>query len=101
MSEYRCKTCDKFIPVDQAAIKPGDKVNFTKTVVNGQRIRMTCVTGIVQAADKDTLKVMYRGKTMVIPRNGASPTDAPNPLTYAFGGTCECLTQEEAADASS
>lgn len=100
MSKYLCPTCDKFIPADKAAIKPGDKVKFSKSVSKGQRIRITSVTGIVQSADADTCKVRYRGEVLLIPRSQLSPDDAPNPLTYAFCGTCECQSLAEAANAS-
>lgn len=90
MNNYRCKKCDKFIPVDQSKINPGDKVNFTKVVKKGQRIRMTSVTGIVADASGDACDVRYRGGILRLKRNELTPVDAPSQLTYAFCGTCDC-----------
>lgn len=92
--KYRCEVCNKFIRPDVFDISVGDKVNFqlsvTKCSANGMSVKVSSRTGKVLSINTGLAEVFAMGNTLRIPLEQLTPIDAPNPLTYAFCGTCEC-----------
>lgn len=90
MKNYNCPTCNKIIPVDRSSIKAGDKVSFCKVTAHSRSARYSSKEGVITERDGDIVSVKYRRESLVFNINDVTPADAPNPLTYAFCGTCEC-----------
>ncbi|WP_154971458.1 hypothetical protein [Klebsiella michiganensis] len=94
MNNYRCSVCDKFFPVDKSQIKAGDKVSISIGKVvnnrNGTKIRYTSKKAYVINITGDSVTVTTGRKEMVVSLDVVSPADAPNALTVAFIGECDC-----------
>lgn len=95
MSEWKCQACGKYLPIDHSAIKEGDKVTFTTTIINNRSVRCSTKDGLVLQSGKTFLLVQpTRCRKPVDPvrihRNGAHPIGAPSSLSYQLFGTCEC-----------
>lgn len=91
---YRCSSCHKPLPIDHSVIKVGDKVNFclqvTKVTKNGTSVKMSERTGTVISINSPRVEVIYRGSRQWLELTDVTPYDAPNALTVAFQGLCEC-----------
>ncbi|MFJ5507706.1 hypothetical protein [Pectobacterium jejuense] len=94
MRKYRCTKCDKMLPVDKSSIKAGDKVNILiERVKQSQRstnIRYSTKKVTVIEVSNDLVKVQFGDGVKELLLDDVSPADAPNTLTYAFIGVCEC-----------
>lgn len=92
MSQYRCGKCDKFKKPDLSQIGIGSTVSFTvATKPSSRTMRFSSKTGVVTGVEGDALTIkVKRGGTYVEKRQNVTPEGAPNALTYAFCGTCEC-----------
>ena len=88
--DYRCESCDKYIPVDRSNIKVGDAVSFTTTYQTSRTARFSSKEGKVKAIIGDICEISVAKKVYVKNIADVSPTDAPNALTYALFGTCKC-----------
>ncbi|MEO3358565.1 hypothetical protein [Acinetobacter haemolyticus] len=88
--DYRCESCDKYIPVDRSNIKVGDDVSFTTTYQTSRTARFSSKQGTVKAITGDVCEINVGKKTYLRNIADVSPTDAPNALTYALFGTCKC-----------
>lgn len=92
MNNYRCSVCNKFLPIDKSQIKTGDKISISVGTVNknGSRIRYTSKKASVVEVSGDSVTVTSGRKEMVVSIDMVSPADAPNALTVAFIGECDC-----------
>lgn len=94
MSKYRCPKCDKMIPVDKSSIKAGDKVNIllerVKRTPRSTSIRYSTKKVTVVEVNNDLVKVRFGSNIEELALDDVTPADAPNTLTYAFIGMCEC-----------
>ncbi|WP_323636258.1 hypothetical protein [Pectobacterium polaris] len=94
MSKYRCTKCDKMLPVDKSSIKAGDKVNVlierVKQSKRSTNIRYSTKKVTVIEVNNDLVKVQFGDGVKELLLDDVSPADAPNTLTYAFIGVCEC-----------
>ncbi|WP_113632192.1 hypothetical protein DUT67_14680 [Pectobacterium peruviense] len=94
MNKYRCTKCDKMLPVDKSSIKAGDKVNILiERVKQSQRstnIRYSTKKVTVIEVNNDLVKIQFGDGVKELSLDDVSPADAPNTLTYAFIGVCEC-----------
>ncbi|ENL1650463.1 hypothetical protein AB4U24_004838 [Raoultella ornithinolytica] len=92
MNNYRCSVCDKFLPIDKSQIKTGDKVSISVGTVNknGSRVRYTSKKARVVDVSGDSVTVISGRKEMVVSLDVVSPAEAPNALTVAFIGECDC-----------
>ncbi|HFC9831760.1 hypothetical protein [Raoultella ornithinolytica] len=92
MNNYRCSVCDKFLPIDKSQIKTGDKVSISVGTVNknGSRVRYTSKKASVVDVSGDSVTVISGRKEMVVSLDVVSPAEAPNALTVAFIGICDC-----------
>lgn len=92
MNNYRCSVCDKFLPIDKSQIKTGDKVSISIGTANknGTRIRYTSKRACVVDITGDSVTVTSGREKMVVSLDMVSPADAPNALTVAFIGKCDC-----------
>jgi len=93
MRNYQCPKCRKMIPVDRSTIKAGDAVSFCKINQTSRSARFSSKEGKVISRDGDQVTVQYRKEIIKFDIEAVTPADAPNPLTYAFSGTCECGTK--------
>lgn len=95
MNNYRCSVCDKFLPIDKSQIKTGDKVSISVGTANknGTKIRYTSKRACVVDITGDSVTVTSGQKEIVVSLDVASPVDAPNALTVAFIGECNCGRQ--------
>lgn len=93
MRNYQCPECNKMIPVDRSAIKAGDTVSFCKINQTSRSARFSSKEGKVINRVGDQVTVQYRKEIIKFDIDAVTPADAPNPLTYAFSGTCECGTK--------
>lgn len=96
--DYRCKSCDKYIPVDRSNIKVGDEVSFTTTYETSNSARFSSKTGKVIDIAGDICEVVVKKKSYFKNIRDVSPDDAPNPLTYALFGLCKCSKEETPND---
>lgn len=92
MNNYLCSVCNKFLPIDKSQIKTGDKVSISVATVNknGSRVRYTSKKSSVVDVSGDSVTVISGRKEMVVSLDVVSPAEAPNPLTVAFIGICDC-----------
>lgn len=92
MNNCRCPVCNKFLPIDKSQIKAGDKVSISIGIANknGTRIRYTSKRACVVDITGDNATVTSGRKKMVVSLDVVSPVDAPNALTIAFIGECDC-----------
>ncbi|MCW2478869.1 hypothetical protein [Candidatus Symbiopectobacterium sp. NZEC135] len=94
MSKYRCPKCNKMIPVDKSSIKAGDKVNIlierAKRTSRSTSIRYSSKKVTVVEVNNDLVKVRFGSNIEELTLDDVTPADAPNTLTYAFIGMCEC-----------
>ncbi|TQI78736.1 hypothetical protein FHU10_1223 [Serratia fonticola] len=92
--QYRCSSCHKPLPIDHSKIKVGDKVDFsyqvTKITKNGASIKISSRTGKVVSVTSTHAEVTYRGVNHLMELTDITPYDAPNALTIAMQGLCEC-----------
>lgn len=88
--DYLCKTCNKYTPVDCSHIKLGDEVSFTTKYSTSNSARFSAKSGTVVKLTNDTCEVLANKKIYIKNIKDVSPENAPNPLTYALFGTCEC-----------
>ncbi|CAB1217913.1 MULTISPECIES: hypothetical protein [Klebsiella/Raoultella group] len=95
MNNYRCSVCNKFLAIDKSQIKTGDKVSISVGTANknGTRIRYTSKRACVVDITGDSVTVTSGRKEMVVSLDVVSPLDAPNALTVAFIGECNCRRQ--------
>ncbi|MEQ9904992.1 hypothetical protein [Pectobacterium aroidearum] len=94
MRKYRCTKCYKMLPVDKSSIKAGDKVNIlierVKQSKRSTNIRYSTKKVTVIEVNNDLVKVQFGDGVKELLLDDVSPADAPNTLTYAFIGVCEC-----------
>ena len=92
MNNYRCSVCNKFLPIDKSQIKTGDKVSISVGTVNknGSRVRYSSKKASVVDVSGDSVTVISGRKEMVVSLDVVSPAEAPNALTVAFIGKCDC-----------
>lgn len=92
MNNYRCSICNKFLPIDKSQIKTGDKVSISVGTANknGTKIRYTSKKACVVDISGYAVTVTTGRKEMVVSLDLVSPADAPNALTVAFIGECDC-----------
>lgn len=90
MSAHQCDICKKYKAVDRSKIKIGDDVKFTVKVSTSRSIRLTSKSGTVVARDENALMVRARKSIYNLDLSEVTPEGAPNNLTYALFGTCEC-----------
>lgn len=96
MSKYRCPKCDKMIPVDKSSIKAGDKVNIlierAKCTSRSTSISYSYSSKKITVVEvnNDLVKVRFGSNIEELALDDVTPADAPNTLTYAFIGRCEC-----------
>jgi len=89
MSKYICDTCNKPKPIDTSLLKVGDAVNFTVQSIGRKTAGFRSKTGVITAIEGDKCCVETKGAVHVVDRDSLTPSDAPSPLTWIFGG-CEC-----------
>lgn len=94
MNKYRCSKCDKMLPIDKSSIKAGDKVNIlierTKRTPSSTSIRYSSNKVSVVEVNNDLVKARFGSNIEELTLDDVTPADAPNTLTYAFIGMCEC-----------
>ena len=92
MNNYRCSVCNKFLPIDKSQIKTGDKVSISVGTANknGTKIRYTSKKACVVDISGYAVTVTTGRKEMVVSLDLVSAADAPNALTVAFIGECDC-----------
>ncbi len=95
MIDYQCDICKKYKAVDRSKIEIGDDVNFTTKVSTSRSIRLTSKSGTVVARDGDALMVNSNSKLYNLHISEVTPEDAPNNLTYALFGICDCEASVE------
>lgn len=94
MNKYRCSSCHKPLPIDHSQIKVGDKVTFSYQVMkitkNRTSIKISERTGTVVSISSPRVEIIYRGSRQWLELTDVTPYDAPNALTAALQGLCEC-----------
>lgn len=95
MNKYRCEKCQKMIKAEVTRISLGDKLAFTIQTSKGRTIRMRSVIGKVSKLyHNGDITLEYRKVGYRVSNNEVAYPDAPSPLTYAFIGTCECVSED-------
>lgn len=96
MSKYICNTCNKPKLPDSSALKVGDTVNFTVSVVGIKKTAFRSKSGKITHIDGDDCRIETKqGSVYVQKLENITPDDAPSPLTYIFG-ECKCAVSEVA-----
>ncbi|OKP27651.1 hypothetical protein [Serratia fonticola] len=94
MNKHRCSLCHKPLPIDHSQIKVGDKVTFsyqvTKMTQTKTSVKISERTGTVVSISSPRVEIIYRGSRQWLELTDVTPYDAPNALTVAFQGLCEC-----------
>jgi hypothetical protein len=93
MAKYFCDTCNKPQRIDPTTLQVGDEVNFTVSTIGRSKASFKSRAGTITAIYGDKCSIETgRGKNKTIIVRSLSeltPSDAPSPLTYAFG-ECKC-----------
>lgn len=91
--KYFCDKCDKPQRIDPTTLKVGDEVNFTVSTIGRSTASFKSRTGKITVIEGVNCCVETKTKVHVLPLNELTPSDAPSPLTYAFG-ECKCVQGE-------
>lgn len=95
MNKYHCEKCQKMIKAEVTSVSLGDKLTFTIQTSNGRITRLRSAIGKVSKLhDNGDITLEYRKNDYRVPHQEVSYPDVPSPLTYAFVGTCECVSED-------